>query len=49
MKIILCIIDYLYSKTVQMEAAGKFKKTKKQKKKDKSPGTIFDWENRDTP
>ena len=27
-----------------MEKEGKFKMTKKQKKKDKTPGTIFDWE-----
>ena len=39
------LIDYMYSKTAQMQAAGKFKKTKKQIKKDKSPGTIFDWDN----
>ena len=34
--------DYLYSKTLEMQAAGKFKMNKKQKRKDKSPGTIFD-------
>lgn len=34
--------DYLYSKTSEMQAAGKFKMNKKQKRKDKSPGTIFD-------
>ena len=36
-------IDYLYMRTVQMQAEGKFKMTKKQKRKDKTPGTIFDW------
>ena len=35
-------IDYLYTKTLEMQAAGKFKMNKKQKRKDKSPGTIFD-------
>lgn len=30
-------------RTVQMQNEGKFKMSKKQKKKDKTPGTIFDW------
>ena len=34
---------YMYMRTVQMQAEGKFKMSKKQKKKDKTPGTIFDW------
>jgi len=36
-----CLV-YLYVKTRQMAAEGKLKISKKQKRKDKSPGTIFD-------
>ena len=33
---------YLYSKTAEMAKQGHFKMSKKQKRKDKTPGTIFD-------
>ena len=35
-------IVYMYTKTAEMKASGHFKMNKKQKKKDKTPGTIFD-------
>ena len=31
-------------KTAEMAKSGQFKKNKKQRKKDQTPGTIFDWE-----
>ena len=37
------VIVYMYTKTAEMKASGHFKMNKKQKKKDKTPGTIFDW------
>ena len=41
-RVLMFCIDYLYSKTIEAEQSGKFKMSKKQKRKDKSPGTIFD-------
>ena len=35
-------VVYLWAATKQMAKDGKFKKSKKEKRKDKSPGTIFD-------
>ena len=40
---LLRLIVWLWTTTQQMAKDGKFKKTKKERKKDKSPGTIFDW------
>ena len=39
---VIALFVYLYTKTLEMEKAGRLKKTKKQMKKDKSPGTIFE-------
>ena len=40
---IIALFVYLFIKTKEMASQGRLKMSKKSKKKDKSPGTIFEW------